>query len=113
MNQTTVTRMGLMPPQKPQSGATEFERRAVFFNAAPAFMQKVPPVPDATFSAEAARALSPDTPTSIIHCDLSQALQLAAPATTPHLLARYATVRPAERLALDLDRKSTRLNSSH
>ncbi|MBO9353518.1 hypothetical protein GG851_05885 [Bordetella petrii] len=102
MNQTSVNRMGLMPPQKPQSASTEFQQRAVFFNAATAFMQKVPPVPDATFDAEAARALDPATPTSLIHCDLSQALQLAQPATTPHLLARYAAVRPHERLAMDL-----------
>jgi gentisate 1,2-dioxygenase len=101
-NTKHVTRMSEMPPQKQHDASTETQRRAVYFNPATAFMRKLSPVPDATFTDEAALALAADTPTSIVHCDIADKLAAQTPCTTPHLLARYVVVRPRDRIAMEL-----------
>lgn len=94
MNSTAATiDMAAMPVQRPASPATSAENRARFFNSGNAFNVKLPPVPARTFAAEAARALSSPV-TGFIACDQSDALGCRFPATTPLMLARYATLAP-------------------
>ena len=54
------------------------------------------------FTAEAARAFADGTPTGFVALDLSRALGIDHPATTPFMLARYARIRRGERLACSL-----------
>jgi gentisate 1,2-dioxygenase len=101
MNAPRRITMAEMPVQKPESAATKPASRARFFNSGNAFNIKLPPVPDAAFTAEPARALDPDAPTGLIACDISSQLGCAFPATTPFVLARYARIRPGESLTTD------------
>lgn len=89
-----------LPAQRAQAPATDAEARARFFNPGNAFNVILPPVPDASFTAEAARALDPETPTGIVYCDASDALECPFPATTPLVLAGYARIRAGETLTL-------------
>ena len=98
MNAPRRIAMADMPVQLPEQAATKPASRARFFNSGNAFNIKLPPVPDAAFSAEPARALDPDAPTGLIACDISDQLGCAFPATTPFVLARYARIRPGESL---------------
>lgn len=91
-----------MPAQRASAPRTEAESRGRFFNTGNAFDVKLPPVPDHLFVDEAARALDPQTPTGLIACDLSAALECAFPATTPLVLVRYGTIKPGETLRTDL-----------
>jgi gentisate 1,2-dioxygenase len=97
-----VMRMGDMPPQKQRDAATDAQRRAVYFNPATAFMRKLSRVPDTTFTDEAVKALAADTKTSIIYCDIAEALQADTRCTTPHLLARYIVIRAQQRIETEL-----------
>lgn len=73
-------------------------RRALFHHPVEAFKRPIPPVPVHAFTAECARALAPDAPTGLIELDLSEALDLPWPATTPTMLARYVVIRAGETL---------------
>ncbi len=90
--------MADLPVQTPSNPASSAAARARFFNSGNAFMRIAPPVPDHSFTTEPARALDPATPTGFIACDVSTALEMDEPATSPFLLARYARVRAGETL---------------
>ncbi|MDQ0470330.1 cupin domain-containing protein [Labrys wisconsinensis] len=92
--------MAEMPVQRPAEAAGPTEARARFFNSGNAFNVKLPPVPAARFLDEPARALAA-TGTGFIACDQSAAIGAAFPATTPLMLARYASIAPHDRLAAD------------
>jgi gentisate 1,2-dioxygenase len=101
MNAPRRIAMSELPVQKPERPATKPASRARFFNSGNAFNIKLPPVPDAAFTAEPARALAADAPTGLIACDISDQLGCPFPATTPFVLARYARIRPGESLTTD------------
>ena len=87
-----------LPAQHASAPKSSAEARARYFNTGNAFNLQLPRVPEESFTAEPAKALHPDTPTSLITCDRSQQLQCAYPATTPLVLARYARIRAGESL---------------
>ena len=78
---------------------TRYTRRARYFTSGTAFAIKPPPVPRHIFLAERDRAFAADTGTGLIDLDLSEALALAYPATTPLILARYARIREGDSLS--------------
>lgn len=90
-----------LPPQRASAPATPAEARARYFNTGNAFDVQLPEVPDHSFVDEPARALAPETPTSLLSCDLAARLGCAFPATSPFLLAHYGRVRSGERLDTD------------
>lgn len=90
--------MADLPVQFPRDPAGPAEARARFFNSGNAFNIKKPPVPGRIFTEEAAAALAPGAPTGLIACDQSGAMEGVSPATTPLMLARYATIAAGERL---------------
>ncbi len=96
----TIAELGRRLPENPASPAAA---RARYFNTANAFDMQLPPVPDATFTEEPARALDPATPTGFIACDIRDALACPFPATTPLVLTRYARIRAGETLAADFN----------
>lgn len=85
-----------LPPQRASDPRSAAQRRALYFNTGNAFDLHWPPVPDASFEDEPARALDPATPTGLIACDRSREMGCAFPATTPLVLARYARIRRGE-----------------
>lgn len=87
-----------MPAQRPREPATPAQARGRFFNTGNAFNVQLPPVPDHLFTVEPIAALSPDAPTGLTACDLSEQLACPFPATTPLVLARYARIRASESL---------------
>lgn len=87
-----------MPAQKAMAPRSAAEARARYFNTGNAFNVLLPPVPDHTFTDEPARALHPQTPTSLIACDLSALLRCPFPATSPLVLVRYARICAGESL---------------
>ena len=91
-----MTDMADLPVQHPAAPATPAAARARFFNSGNAFNVKLAPVPAAAFAPP-----GPDAPTGITPCDQSAAIGCNFPATTPLVLARYATIRAGESLALD------------
>lgn len=93
--------MANMPEQRPAKPATPAAARARFFNSGNAFNIKLPAVPAASFTAEPARALAGDTPTSFLPCDQSGVMATGFPATTPLMLARYAVIAAGETLVAD------------
>ena len=96
----SIAELGRRMPAAPKSPA---EARARYFNTANAFDMKLPPVPDAVFTEEPARALDPDAPTGFVACDISAELACAFPATSPLVLARYARIRAGEALTADFN----------
>ncbi|MGE0221925.1 MAG: AraC family ligand binding domain-containing protein, partial [Acetobacteraceae bacterium] len=92
-----------MPAQRAAAPKSRAEARARFFNTGNAFNVQLPAVPDRSFTDEPARALDPATPTGLIPCDISDALQCAFPATTPLVLASYAKIRAGENLRTDFN----------
>jgi gentisate 1,2-dioxygenase len=88
-----------LPAQFAEAPKSDAEARARYFNSGNAFNVKLSPIPGDSFVAEPARALDPDTPTSLIDCDRSCELGCPFPATTPLVLARYARIRREETLA--------------
>lgn len=95
--------MADMPVQLPANPTGAAESRARFFNSGNAFNIKLPPVPARLFTEEPARSLASDAATGFVACDQSAAFDCAFPATTPLMLARYATIRPDETLPADRD----------
>lgn len=81
------------------SQETRYTQRARYFTSGDAFALKPPPVPRHIFLAERDRAFAADTGTGLIDLDLSEALELAYPATTPLILARYARIREGDSLS--------------
>lgn len=99
---TALPDMADMPEQLPSNPTGEAQARARFFNSGNAFNIKLPPVPGGVFSDPPARALAPDAPTGLIACDQSAAMETPFPATTPLMLARYATISEGDTLAFDI-----------
>ena len=93
----SVIDMADLPVQRPSSPGTAAEERARFFNSGNAFNVKLPEVPARVFTAEPARALAAEV-TGFVTCDQSAAIGSAFPATTPLMLARYATIASGDRL---------------
>ena len=87
-----------LPAQHASSPETAAEARGRFFNSGNAFNIKLPPVPNAVFAKEPARALNPATQTGFIACDASAEMECPFAATSPLLLARYARIRAGESL---------------
>ena len=87
-----------LPAQRASAPKSKAEARALYFNTGNAFNLQLPPVPDESFTAEPAKALHRDTPTTLIACDRSKGLGCDFPATTPLVLARYARIRAGETL---------------
>ena len=85
-----------LPAQRASAPKSKAESRALYFNTGNAFNLQLPPVPDESFTAEPAKALDRDTPTSLIACDRSKGLGCDFPATTPLILVRYARIRAGE-----------------
>lgn len=87
-----------MPPAPPAADQSPAAARAGYFMPEVAFTRPITKVPPAMFSAERAAAFAPDCPTGFIPLDQSAALGCEWQATTPSMLARYAVIRPGERL---------------
>ncbi len=97
--------MADLPVQLPADPASPAAARARFFNSGNAFNIKLPPVPAGEFGAVAAAALAPEAPTGLLACDQSAAIGCEFPATSPLMLARYATIAAGQ--ALDLAFRAT------
>lgn len=72
----------------------DFTTPALYLTLDKTFGIHRPPVPAGIFRDEAAEALRIDAETAIIHCDQSDAMGMAGPATTPLLAAGYLRVNP-------------------
>lgn len=92
--------MAEMPVQLPAAPADAAEARARFFNSGNAFNVKLPRVPARRFVDEVDQALASGK-TGFFACDQSAAIGSAFPATTPLMLARYATIAPGDTLSTD------------
>ncbi len=95
-----VVDMADMPVQLPGAPGGPAEARARFFNSGNAFNVKLPKVPATRFVDEAEAALL-GSETGFIACDQSAAIGSPFAATTPLMLARYATIAPRETLSAD------------
>ncbi|MBE9639599.1 cupin domain-containing protein [Salipiger mangrovisoli] len=93
----TINDMAEMPVQLPRAPKNEAEARGRYFNSGNAFNIKLPPVPPRILRDEPAKAMAKDA-TGWVLCDLSAELGCPFPATTPLMLARYATVLAGESL---------------
>lgn len=76
----------------------DYARRARYYSSADGFNIKLPRIPAHVFTAERDAALAAGTPTGLLPLDLGGALGCPFPATTPLILARYARIRPGEKL---------------
>jgi gentisate 1,2-dioxygenase len=92
--------MAQMPVQLPSDPASPAEARGRFFNSGNAFNVKLPQVPAAQFVNEPSTALSSGE-TGFVVCDQSEAIGTPFPATTPLMLARYASIAPGAKLTAD------------
>ncbi len=95
------TDMADLPAQSADNPADAAGARARFFNSGNAFNIKLPPVPGRVFTDEPVRALAANAPTGFTACDQASAMESAFPATTPLMLARYATIVEDETLVSD------------
>ena len=91
----TLSEMTVQVPLQPSSPA---EERARFFNSGNAFNLALKPIPDAVFDAEIKTAMSPETQTGFIDCNIADRFDNPTPATTPFLMARYARINDGETL---------------
>lgn len=98
----TINDMAEMPVQLPRAPKNEAEGRGRYFNSGNAFNIKLPPVPPRILRDEPAKAMA-KTATGWVLCDLSDELDCPFPATTPLMLARYATVLAGETLDTTLN----------
>ncbi|MBP0615083.1 cupin domain-containing protein [Jiella mangrovi] len=94
--------MADMPVQLPCDPGSAAQGRARFFNSGNAFNLKLAAVPAAAFREEATAALALEA-TGFTLCDQSAVIGSPFPATTPLMLARYAAIRPDERLDADFN----------
>jgi gentisate 1,2-dioxygenase len=97
----TTIDMADLPVQLPNNPVDAASGRARFFNSGNAFNIKLPPVPGRVFVDEPSRALADDAPTGFVVCDQAPEMVCAFPATTPLMLARYATIEAGRTLASD------------
>jgi len=91
-----------LPAQKANAPATPAQARARFFNPGNAFNVILPPVPDAVFAEEPAKAMDPSAPTGRVDCDASAAMECPFPATSPLVLASYVRIRAGDVLEQDV-----------
>jgi gentisate 1,2-dioxygenase len=84
--------------ETPHQHADIHEQRAIYYRPEQAFDHGLPDVPTHAFSDELDRALDSSTSTGTVALDLSEALHLAYPATTPLFLARYCVIRAGDTL---------------
>lgn len=89
--------MAEMPVQLPKAPRSPAEARGRYFNSGNAFNIKLPKVPAQVFTEQPRKAIA-KTETAIYPCDISDVLECPFPATTPLLLARYATVLAGDSL---------------
>jgi gentisate 1,2-dioxygenase len=97
----TTIDMADLPVQLPNNPTDAAAARARFFNSGNAFNIKLPPVPGRVFVDEPARALASDAPTGFVVCDSAREMACAFAATTPLMLARYATIEAGKTLVSD------------
>lgn len=71
-------------------------RNAVLYAPDGAFSRGLPDVPAHVFARERELAFAPGAPSGLVPMDLSAALRLGWPASTPAMLARYVIVRAGE-----------------
>jgi gentisate 1,2-dioxygenase len=83
---------------RPAPAADRYAANARYLSSLDGFNIKRPSIPAHVFLAERDRALDPATPTGLLPLDLSAALQLGFPATTPLILARYMRIRAGQSL---------------
>lgn len=76
--------------------ASPYTENARYLTSLDGFNIKHPPVPAHVFRAERDRALDRATPTGLVPLDLSAALDLPYPATTPFILSQYARIRAGD-----------------
>lgn len=93
-------RIADLPAQHANEPSTDAQARARYFNTGNAFNVILPPVPNAVFADEPARALDARSPTGVIACDASDEMQCPFEATSPLLLARYARICAGESLEM-------------
>jgi gentisate 1,2-dioxygenase len=77
---------------------TLYTQRARYYSSADGFNIKNPRIPAHLLVTERDQAFDPRTPTSLIPLDLSATLEVACPATTPLILARFGRIRAGETL---------------
>lgn len=92
--------MADLPVQHPSAPTSAAQARARFFNSGNAFNVLLPPVPARVFGDVAERALAA-THSAWFDCDQSAQLGCEFAATTPLMLARYASVAPGDSLVMD------------
>jgi len=95
--------MGVQKPSRPQ---TDTQARARFFNSGNAFNIALPPVPASIFVEPASEALT-CRQTRFYDCDIADVLQIKGAATTPLMLARYASICPDAPLTATLPQTSS------
>jgi gentisate 1,2-dioxygenase len=86
-------------PSTAPRGSSPYAANARYLTSLDGFNVKRPPIPAHVFRAERDRALAPETPTGLVTLDLSSALGLDYPATTPLILSHYARIRAGETLS--------------
>jgi gentisate 1,2-dioxygenase len=89
---------GLTKDTRTGDAADAFTRRARYYSPANIFQVKRAPVPRRVFLDERDRAMAADAPTGWIVLDIATEMAIPGPATTPLMLARYASIRPGETL---------------
>jgi gentisate 1,2-dioxygenase len=85
-----------------------YTENARYLTSLDGFNVKRPAIPAHVFRAERDRTLAPGAPTGFVPLDLSAALGLDYPATTPLILSRYARIRRGDTLSTTF-RASTEL----
>ena len=98
----TIKDMADMPVQHPRAPKTQAEARGRYFNSGNAFNIKLTSVPPRILRDEPAQTLAKNA-TGWVLCDLSEELECPFPATTPLMLARYATVLAGDTLDVTLN----------
>jgi gentisate 1,2-dioxygenase len=93
--------MADLPVQLAEKPSDAAGARARFFNSGNAFNIKLPVVPGRVFTDAPAKALAAGAPTGFVTCDQAAEMECLFPATTPLMLARYATIAAGETLTSD------------
>jgi gentisate 1,2-dioxygenase len=88
----------LAPDSSISRAASSYAANARYLTSLDGFNVKRPPVPPHVFRAERDEACAPATATGLVPLDLSTALGLDYPATTPLILSRYARIRAGDAL---------------